>query len=275
MTSQILDISAGGQHQRPRKTEMGEQCFSLLREQGFAVTEQCQLYVAQRKAHHPAAGRVGADQTAQAGLGRHDGMPGLFGQRIAASVAAGDRIADAAGGNQRSGCPQRLAPVGNNTCAGAVFQQQLFGAAAYKVSIPPVGAQRCKNIRGTVAFGEHPAPALGFQRYPEGFKQLHGRRRRESIQAGVQEPPVVAHVGQKFPHIAVAGDVAASLAGDEQLLPRALGIVFQHRDPQAPGTGSARRHQACGATAHNQKIGHAAFSFRFFGAPNAATDTNA
>jgi len=60
------------------------------------------------------------------------------------------------------------------------------------------------------------------------------------------------HIRQKLAHIAVAGDVAAALAGDQQLLARAFGVVFQHRHRQPFGAGRARRHQARSAAADDQ-----------------------
>ena len=231
---------------------MGKQRFALLGEQLLAVAQQGQPHVAQGQTHHAAAGRVRADEAAQTGLRRHDGMPRLPRQLVAAAVAAGGRVADAAGGYEGVLCPQCLAPVGDSALADAVLQQQLFSAAAHKFCIPGIVPQGRQHIGGAVALGKDPAAALGLQRHAQFLKQLHGRGRREGVQAGIQEPPVMPHVGQKLPHVAVAGDVAAALAGNEQLLPRAFGVVLQHRHCQALGAGRARRHQACGASADDQ-----------------------
>ena len=272
---QVLDVGAGREHQRPRKPKMGEQRLAQLAEQRLAVAQQRQAHVAQREAHHAAAGRVGADEAAQAGLRRHDGMPGLAGQLVAAAVAAGGRVADAAGGDERGGRPQRLAAGSDNALADAVLQQQFPGGTAHELRVPRVAAQRVKDVGRAVALGEHAAAALGLERHAEAFEQLHGRRRRERVEAGIQKPPVVPHIGQKLPHVAVAGDVAAPLAGDEQFLPRAFGVVFQHRHAQPARTGRPGGHQAGGAAAHDQQIGHAVPPLRRSRPPYAASAAKA
>ena len=100
---------------------MGKQRFALLGEQLLAVAQQGQPHVAQGQAHHAAAGRVRADEAAQTGLRRHDGMPRLPRQLVATTIAAGGRVADAAGGDEGVLCPQRLAPVGDSTLADAIL----------------------------------------------------------------------------------------------------------------------------------------------------------
>ena len=252
MRRYILNVGAGRQHQRPRQAKMGEQRLALLGKQWFAIAEQRERHIAQRQPHHAAAGRVRADKAAQAGLGRHNGVPRLPRQLVAAAIAARDRVADAAGGDQRMRCAVCFPPVGDGTLADAVLQKQPFGAAAHKLSVPGIVAQCRQHIGGAIRLRKDPPPALGFKRYTESFKQFHRRRRRECVKAGIEEPPVAPHIGQKLPHIAVACEVAAPLAGDEQLLPRPLGVVFQHGHGKAAGTGSARRHQARSTAADDQ-----------------------
>ena len=111
----------------------------------------------------------------QAGSGLHNAVPRLTRQLVAAAVAAGGRVADAAGGDQRVLGPQCLAPVGDGTLADAVLDQQLFRAAAHKFSVPGIVPQGGQHVGGAVALGEHPPPSLGFQRHAEGFKQFHRR----------------------------------------------------------------------------------------------------
>ena len=252
MLRYILNVGAGRQDERPGQAEVGEQRLALLGKQRLAVTEQRQCNVAQGQAHHAAAGRVGADQTAQAGLRRHDRVPRLPRQPVAAAVAAGGRIADAARGDQRVFCPQRLAAVRHCTLADAVLDDQLFCAAAHKFRIACIIAQRGQHVGGAVTPGKYPPPALGFERHAERLEQLHGRRRRESVKARIQKPPVMPHIGQKLPHVAVACDVAASLSGDKQLLARSLGVVLQHGHGQPAGTGGPGCHQARRAAADDQ-----------------------
>ena len=86
MLFQVIDVGGGGQHQRPRQAEVGEQRLPLLGEQRLAVTEQRQRHVAQAQAHHGPAVRVRRDKAAQAGLGVHDGVPRLPRQPVAAAV---------------------------------------------------------------------------------------------------------------------------------------------------------------------------------------------
>ena len=256
MLRDILNIRAGRKHQRTRQAEMRKQRLALLGKQRLAVTQQGQPHVAQRQPHHTRAVGVGADKAAQAGLGRHDGMPRLPRQLVAAAVAAGGGVADAAGcQNCRLGA-QFLPAVGHRAAADAVFQQQLFGAAAHKFGIAGIVPQGCQHIGGAVTLREHPPPALGFQRHAQLLKQLHRSGRRKGVQAGIQKPPVMAHKGQKLAHIAVACDVAASFSGNQQLLPAAAGVMLHHRDAQPLGARRARSHQPGSAAAQNQYIGH-------------------
>ena len=254
---------------------MRKQRFSLFRKQRFSVTRQGQADIAQRKPHHTAAGGVRTDQAAQTGLRVHNGMPCLPGQLVTAAVTAGHRIADTSGRHKGGVGTNRLAFFGNSSAADAVLHQQLFGTSPHKFRILRVRTQRRQYIGGTVTLRENPASALGFERYTERFKQFHGLRRRECIQTGIQEPAVMTHKGQKLPHVAVAGHIAASLAGNQQFLARSLGVMFQHGDPQSPGTGRPCGHQTGGTAPNNQKIGHAACSFRLNGQPNADADANA
>ena len=195
MLRYILDVGAGRQHQRPRQAKVGEQRLALLSKQRFAIAEQRERHIAQRQPHHAAAGRVGADKAAQAGLGRHNGVPRLPRKFVAAAIAARDRVADAAGGDQRIRCAVCLPPVGDGTLADAVLNQQLFCAAPHKFSVPGIVPQCRQHIGGAVRLRKDPPPALGFKRYTESFKQLHRRRRRECVKAGIEEPPVAPHIG--------------------------------------------------------------------------------
>ena len=257
----ILNIGAGRKHQRTRQAEMRKQCLALLGKQRLAVAQQGQAHVAQRQPHHARAVGVGADQAAQAGLGRHDGMPRLLRQLVAAAVAACGGVADAARRQNRRFGAQFLPAVGHRAAADTVFDQQLFGAAAHKFGIAGIVPQGGQHVGGAVALRKHPPSALGFQRHAQLLKQLHGGRRRKGVQAGIQKPPVVAHKGQKLAHIAVTCDVAASFSRNQQLLPAAAGVMLHHRDAQPLGARRARCHQPCRAAAQNQYIGHG-FSLR-------------
>ena len=56
-------------------------------------------------------------------------MPRLARQLVAAAIAAGGRVADAARGDKGVFRPQRFAPVGDSPLADAIFQQQFFLSA--------------------------------------------------------------------------------------------------------------------------------------------------
>ena len=243
---------------------MGEQCLPLLGKDGAAVLQQSQPDVAQGQAHHFAAGRVRRDQTAQAGLGCDDAVPCLAGQLVAAAVTAGGGIADAAGGHQHRLCVQDAAVGGLHAGAAAVLDAEAAGRPVKHPGIGGIAAQGFQHVGGAVALGEDPAAPLGLEGDAQGFKQFHGRSGRESVQRRVEKPGVAADKGQELGHVAVVGQIAAALAGDEDLLPRALGVVFQHRDRESPGRGGTGGHQSGRTAAHNQQIrhGHGRTSFR-------------
>ena len=256
MPGKVPDPGGGGQNQRPRQAKVGEQRLALFPEHRAAVLQKRQRHVAQRKPHHLAAGRVGRDQAAQTGLGRRDRVPRLPGQLVAAAVAAGGRVADAAGGHQHRPRPQLPAVGGAHAHAAAVLDQQPFGGALQQLCAGGVAAQRLQHVGGAVALREHPAAPLGFQRHAQALEQFHRRIGRENVQRRVQKPRIVPHHRQKGRHIAVVGQVAAPLAGDQDLLSRPLGVVLQKRHAGALLAGGAGGHQAGRARTDDQQVRH-------------------
>ena len=222
---------------------MGKQRLALLTEQRLAVTEQRQPHIAQREPHHPAARRVWAYQTAQAGLGRYDGVPRLPRQLAAAAVTAGGRVADATGGKQGAVSPQRLAPVGDGPLADAILYNEFFRTAAHKFCIIGVVPQRRQHIRGAVALGNTRRPRSVFSGTPSDSNSSMAAADGKAYRLEYKKTSIVPHIGQKFPHIVVACDVATSFSCDKQLLTGTLGVVLQHRHGQPAGAGCTSRHQ--------------------------------
>ena len=177
-------------------------------------------------------------------------------QLIAGAIAAGGGVTGAAGSNQNMGCAVGFAIRGAHANTAAILNQQLLGAAMHKFGVGGIAAQGGQHIGGTVALREHPAAAFRFERHAKGFKQFHSACRRECVQRGVQKARVMAHIVQKLAHITIIGHIAAALAGNQQLLAGAFGVVFHHGGGQPPCAGGTGGHQARRTAANNQQIRH-------------------
>ena len=127
-----------------------------------------------------------------------------------------------------------------------------------------IAAQGLQHIGGMVALGKDPAAPLGLEGDAQGFKQFHSRSGGKGVQRRVEKPRIAADKPEKLRHIAVIGQIAAALAGDEDFLPRTLGVVLQQSDREPPGRGGTGGHQSGRPAAHNQQIrhGHGRTSFR-------------
>ena len=277
----VPQMAGRAQGQRPADAKVGEQHLALLVKDGLAVLQQGQGDVFQRQTHHLFAVRVAADKADQTGHRLHKGVPRLLRQLVAIAGRAGGGVAHAAGSHQYSVCP--VLPAGSAPHAHAaqrraslflfgvtrvfrcrrggfclrhdVLQQQLFCAVVDDVGVLRIAQQCLPDLLGLIRYREHPAAALHLQLHAKAFEQFHGLCRGERPQRGVQKARVRAHMAQKLLCRAVVGHVAASLAGDKDLLPGLLGML-QHRHLMSLPHGSTRRHQSGCPGSHDQNPCH-------------------
>ena len=125
----------------------------------------------------------------------------------------------------------------------------------YDICILRIAQKRLTDLFRLVRHREHPAAALHLQLHAEVLEQLHGLCRGERPQRGIQKARIRAHMAQKLLRRAVVGHIAASLAGDKDLL-TGLFHMLQHRHLMPLPHRRACRHQTSRACTHDQHLCH-------------------
>ena len=191
-------MGAGGQHQRPRHAEMGEQQLAELPEHRlFLPVVHRQLHVPQAQPLHVRAVAPGAHQRHQRAAGRHHRVPQLLRHAIAVPGGAGARIGHTAGGqyHRLRGIGILLPLHGRHRAVLRLYMQRPIphpaDAAALQLPFQCVG-----DVKGAVGHREDPIAPLHLQRHAQLPEKGHGILRREPRQRAVQEPPVAGNVGQ-------------------------------------------------------------------------------
>ena len=238
---------------------MGEQHLAQFVVYRFTALffDEGQRDIAQRKAHQrlKLLVRVFADDGDQRGTGRENGMARLGRQPVPGAVAAGGGVAFAAGGQHRQRGAVFPAISSARAADSAVFQNQPGNGGLYHLHAAPAGkfAQGVGNIHGAVADRKDPAAALGFKRDTQPFKDRHGLLRREGVGRAHQKAGIAPHCGNKLLRGAVIGEVAAALAGHQDLAGGALPL-FQHQYPLAALAGKAGGKHPGGPAADDDSV---------------------
>ena len=157
-------------------------------------------------------------------------MPGLLRQTVAVAGRAGQRIGRAAGAQQhRAACDRAVR--GQNAVYRAVRDRK-----ARHRRLPPLDAaalqralQHVQNIGGAVRDGKHAVAALDLERAAALLKKGHCRFRREGRHGAVEEAPVARNIFQRLFGGAGICDIAAALAGDEELF-AAAAVFFEQEE---------------------------------------------
>ena len=268
----IPQMAGGAEGQGAADAEMGEQHLPLLLKDGLVVLKEGELDVFQGEAHHLFAVGVFGHQAHQAGHRLNDGVAGLPGQLVAVAGGTGHRIAEAAGGHQDAVGPVAFAR--RSLYSHAAEGRALFGLFALGRSlllhrlqqqrrrpvVDQVGAggivqQGLADFCRLVRHREHPAPPLHLQGHTQALKQLLGFGRREGVEGGIQKPGVGSHMAEKFLLVAVVGQVAAALAGDQDFLAWFVGVLQQCNLVPLPCSG-AGGHQSSRPRPHDQNFRH-------------------
>ena len=183
-------------------------------------------------------------------------MSGLFGEFIAASVRTGDRIGRSAAGQQHR-ISMVFLPIGAQNAGDFFIRcQQLFDRSLLQMyaSFFHLPHQRFQNIRCLIRHRKNTVAALGLERNACIFKKRHCILGIKPRKCRIQKPRILRDIGKQRLPIAVIGDIAASLAGNQQLSSR-LFPTFQQQHAFSKPSGLYRRHHP-GSTAadYNQII---------------------
>ena len=210
--------------------------------------------VAQGQALHLGAGFIRAHERHERAARRLDRVPGLLRQTVAVAGRAGQRIGRAAGAQQhRAACDRAVR--GQNAVYRAVRDRK-----ARHRRLPPLDAaalqralQHVQNIGGAVRDGKHAVAALDLERAAALLKKGHCRFRREGRHGAVEEAPVARNIFQRLFGGAGICDIAAALAGDEELF-AAAAVFFEQEDPTPARGGLNCGKQPCRSPAHDHGV---------------------
>ena len=228
----LRDERGGRKHQRPADAEMCEQHFAELGKDflSFLIIggQRDVLERQSRKLRAPGLLRLERYERA---LRRHDRMSERLRKPEPVARAAGGRIRETAGREDHR--VERLDRLSNAYAGDRFAVRQDLRNAGVQPHVDPAGAhglfERLQDIARMIGRRKYALSALHLQRHARRFDQRHDRRAVEMRVRAVQEPRIMNDVAEKALAVRRVRDVAAALAGDEQLLAE-LFVALKDRD---------------------------------------------
>jgi hypothetical protein len=150
----------------------------------------------------------------------------------------------------------KSAPVGGRNAGDGVFVGQQRDDASlpeFDIRLPDIALERVDDVGGLIRLWEHPRAPLGLERHAAFLKEAHDLLRGKGVEGAVEKTRIAPHRLQKAVAVAVVGEVAAALAGDEQLAPDA-GVAIEKQHARAARRGLSRRHEPGGAGADRDEV---------------------
>lgn len=238
---------------------MGEEHLPQLGEDRLSPrVPQGEGHVFEGKPHQLGAPRLLRAHRHEGGPRRDDRVAERLCQPPAVPRRAGRGIAAPAGGDEhrvRGKLAAVLQPHAPHASALRQDASHARGCFQPRAGRLRKADERVRHVGRPVGHREHPASPLGLERHAERLEERHRVRRGKGAGRAVEEARIGAHIPQKVLGRAVVGDVAAALAGDQQLAGGAR-PPLEHRDRRAALRGEARREQPGGSPADHDKVRH-------------------
>ena len=245
-------------HAEVRKEHLAQLVVDLL----FAHL-RADAHVLERQAHQQTGPLFRHRQPHQRAGKRRHGMAVFLRKRIAVAGGAGGRIGQAAGGDHDRLRVQRAA-AGERHGKAAILPAHAGNRRIQRhlhARVPHAPGKGARHVARLVAHGKDTVAALHLR-----LGTQHGQQRSDVLMAElphgrVEELAVARHLPEEVLGVAGVCHVAASLAGDVDLLAQ-LFVLFQQRHLRARPGGLQRGHHARRAAADDDDVKPCLFQHR-------------